>query len=56
MAGSGREALLNVREWSGDPLGFPADIRSTPGYPEVVGRPSQVSVSYGESLPNFREW
>ena len=46
MSGSGREALPNVREWSGDPHGF---LR-------VVGRPSRMSGSGRESLLDVREW
>ena len=40
MSESGREALQDVREWSGDPL------RSL----EVVGRPSQMFRSGREAL------
>ena len=35
MFGSGREALLDIREWSGGP----------PGCPGVVGRSSRMSGS-----------
>ena len=56
MYGSGREALTNVREWSG----------VYPKCPGVVGKPSQLSVSGGhpsrmsesgrEAFLNVREW
>ena len=41
-----REALTHLREWSGGP----------PGYPEVVGRPHQMSRSGREALSDVREW
>ena len=40
----GREVLLEVREWSGGPVRCP----------EVVGRPSRVSGSGQEALPDIR--
>ena len=46
MTESGREALLEVREWSGVP----------PGYPGVVGRSSRMSESGQEAFPYVREW
>ena len=46
MSGSGREAIPDVREWSGGP----------PGCPGVVGRPSRMSGSGQEALPNVRAW
>ena len=46
MFGSGREALPEVREWSGVP----------PGYPRVVGKPSRMSRSGQEVLPDVQEW
>ena len=53
MAGSDRLALLDVLEWSGVPSGCPA----------VVRRPSWLSWSSRETLPdvrkpltNIREW
>ena len=46
MSGSGREALPNVREGSGDP----------PGCPGVIGRPSQMSGRGREALPDIWEW
>ena len=46
MSKSGREALPNVREWSGGP----------PECPGMIGRPSLMSGSGRESLPNVLEW
>ena len=46
MSGIGREALPIVRERSGGPLGFA----------EVVVRPSRMSESGREALPNVRAW
>ena len=46
MSRNGREALPEVRQWSGGP----------PGGPAVVGRPSRRSGSFREALPEFREW
>ena len=46
MSGSGREALPNVQEWSGVPLGSP----------EVVGRPSRMYGSGQDALPDVQEW
>ena len=45
MSGSGREALSNVRDWSGVP----------PGCPGVVERPSGMSENGRETLPDIRE-
>ena len=45
MYGSGRESLLNVRVWSGGP----------PGCLGEVGRPSRMSGSSQEALPNVWE-
>ena len=53
MSGSGQEALLVVREWSGDPSKCPDGLS---GYPGVVERPSRLSGSGREALPNVREW
>ena len=46
MSGSGRDVILDVREWSGGPLGWPGD---PPGCPRVVesGREAHLDV---------REW
>ena len=46
MSGSSREALPDVREWSGGP----------PGGPGVVVRPFRRSGSGREALLNDREW
>ena len=46
MSGSGREALTDVREWSGVP----------PGCPGVVVRTTRMSRSGREVLPDVREW
>ena len=45
MSGSGREVLLEVRQWLGVP----------PGSPGVVGRSSRKSGSGREVLPEVRE-
>ena len=45
MSGRGREALLDVREWS----------EGLPGCPGVVGRRSQMSLSGREALPDVWE-
>ena len=41
MSGSGRNSLLDVREWTGGPLECPG----------VVGRPSQMSGNDRDALP-----
>ena len=46
MSGSGREALLDVREWSGRP----------PECAGVVGTPSRMSGSGLEALGDVWEW
>ena len=46
MSISCREALPDVREWSG----------GRPGCPQLVGRPSLKSGIVRETLPNVREW
>ena len=51
MSGYGREALPDVREWSGDP----------PGFTGVVEKPSQMfgrgrEALLDEALPDFWEW
>ena len=53
MCVSGREALPDVREWSGGPFGCPG---GSPECPEVVGRPSRISGSGREALPDVWEW
>ena len=44
MSGSGREALLDVLEWSGGPHGCPL----------VVGSPSRMSGNGRDDLPDVR--
>ena len=46
VSGSGRKAIPNVQEWSGD----------TPRCPGVVRSPSRVSGSIRKTLPNVLEW
>ena len=46
MSGSNREALLDVREWSGDPIGCFG----------VVERPSWISGSGRDAVTDVREW
>ena len=46
MSGSGRDALGDVRQWSGGP----------PGCAEVVGSPSEMSRSGRVPLGDVREW
>ena len=46
MSGSSREALPNVRKWSGGP----------PKCSGVVWRPSQMYECGREALPDVREW
>ena len=63
MTGSGREALPDVRDWSGGLLGgreaYP-DVREPsvgpPGCPRVVGKPFQLSGSSREALLDVWEW
>ena len=45
ISGSGREALSNVKKWSGGSLGCPG----------VVGRPSWMIERGRETLPNVRK-
>ena len=70
MSVSGREALPDVREWSGCPSGCPGVVGKPsrmsrsgrewsggpPKCPGVVGRPSRMSGSGLETLPYIREW
>ena len=46
MSGSYREALPDVREWSGGP----------PGCPALIGLPYRMSGNCQEALPDVREW
>ena len=45
-SGSGQEALLDLRDWSGKP----------PGYPGMVERLSRVSGNGRKTLPYVQEW
>ena len=56
MSRSGREAILDVREWSGCLPGCPGAFRRPHGYPRVVERPSQMSGSGCESLLDVWQW
>ena len=56
MSGSGRDALLDVRMWSGGPRRLEGVVRRHPGCPGVVGKPSQMSGSGLETRPEVREW
>ena len=49
-----REALLDVRELSGDPPGCPGVVIEPHGYPGDFGRPFRMSGSRRESLPDVR--
>ena len=46
MSGSGRDALMDVREWTKDSLGCPG----------VNGRASRMFGSVRKALPDVREW
>ena len=56
MSGSGREAILNIREWSGCLPGCPGALGSPHGCLGVVGRPSWMSGSGREAIPDVQEW
>ena len=63
MSGSGREALSEVREWSGGPLGGPGVVGRLSRMLGVVGRPYRMSESgrealsdVQEALPDFQGW
>ena len=56
MSGSGRVALLDVLERSGDPFKGPGVVGGPPGCPGVVGRPSRMFGSGREAIKNAREW
>ena len=60
------EVIPDVREWSGGPRGCPGVygeaipdvrewLRGPPGCPGVVGKPSRMTGSGRETLPNVRE-
>ena len=66
MSGSGQTTLPDVREWSGDhprcpgvvgrTAGCPGVVEVPYGYSGVVGRPSRMSESGWNALPDVREW
>ena len=72
MSGSGREAILDVREWSGGPPGCLGVVERTsrmsgscqetlsdcgrPSQMGMVGSPSSMSESGREAFPEFRVW
>ena len=53
MSESGREAPLDVREWSRGPNGRSGDSPKCAG---VVGRSSRMSGRDRETLPDVQEW
>ena len=62
MSWSGREALPDVRKWSGCPTGYPGVVErpfrmsAVVGKPSrMSGRPSQKSGSVRKALPNDRK-
>ena len=67
MSKSGRNSLLDVREWTGGPLECPGvvgrpsqmsgnDRDALPGCLAVVRRPSRMSESGWVDFPDFQEW
>ena len=56
MSGSGWEALLDVREWSGGPHGCPRVVGNPPMCPGVALTPSRMSQSGPDALQDVREW
>ena len=52
MSGSGLEALLDDREWSGVPPECPEWFGGLPRCPAVIGRSSRVSGSGQDTLPD----
>ena len=55
-SGSGRDALPDVREWSGDPNRCPRLVESPPECQDVVKRTSRMSAIGWEALPDVRKW
>ena len=55
MSGSGREALPDVREWSGGPLGCPVVVGGPSRMSGMVGRPFRMSGCCREYLQDVRE-
>ena len=67
MSGSGQEAFSDFRDWSGGLRGDvagphgglevpPGGLGGPPGGPGVVGKPSRMSGSGREALPDVRWW
>ena len=56
MSDSGRDALLDVWEWSGGPRGFARVVGRSTGCLGVVVRPLRMSGSGLVALPDDREW
>ena len=55
MSGSGREALPDVRKWSGGHRKLAGVVGRSTGCPGVFGTLSRVSRSWRESLGDLRE-
>ena len=55
MSRSGREAILDVWEWSGGLPGCPGAFKSPHGYLGVVERLSQMSGSGWDAFSDVRE-
>ena len=56
MSGNCGEALLYVREWSGDPPSCPGVVGGPPGSPGVVESLSQMSRRPSRMCESAREW
>ena len=56
MSGNGREALPDIREWSGDPPKCSVVVGGLYEYLGVVGFPSQMSESCWKTLQDVRKW
>ena len=56
MSGSGREAIPDVRKWSGGHAGCPGVVGRPSRCPRVVGRPFRMFGSCREALSDVREW
>ena len=54
--GTGRETLLDVRNWSGDSSGGLELVKDPPGGVELIGRPSRMSRTGRETVPEVRNW
>ena len=56
MSGSGRQAVTDVREWSGGPPRC-AGVVGIPSWMSGSGREAILDVrEWSETLPNFQEW